>query len=284
MKNLILGLLLCCAMQAEAATVNTSLYILRDSIQLANNTTLPYATFNESNAYSSTNARIVVNVGDQLDLWVVNFDTEVHEFRIQGETSNVSIPVGDSVQVIYDCTTAGVFIFHDPINFPDNASVGLSGMLVVRNTPHAGFYWNVKEHQEGNNTAVFAGSSPDWSNYYPEFFTINGRSNPGINNDTDARVTGNVGDTIYIYIANTGQSVHSMHLHGYHVTITYSSKDPSHVGWSKDSMPIFPSETLILELVPDKPGEYPVHDHNLIGTTGGGLYGQGMFTTLLIAP
>lgn len=284
MIKIVLFLFLLISGSAGAVTVNTSLYILRDSIHFDNGTALPYATFNAPNAYSSTNARIVVDLGDQLDLWVVNFDTDAHDFRIQGETSTVSIPAGDSVQVLYDCNNPGVFIFHDPANFPDLASVGLSGMLVVKNTQHAGFYWNIKEHQVGYNDSVFVGTTPDWLSYYPGHFTINGKSNPHINNDPDARVVGNVGDTIYVYMANTGQSVHSMHLHGYHATIVYSSKDPSQVGWSKDSMPILPSETMIIKIVPDKPGEYPVHDHNLIGTTGGNIYPQGMFTTLLIAP
>jgi len=282
--RIIFALFLLISCSAGAVTVNTSLYILRDSIHFDNGSALPYATFNGSNAYSETNARITVDLGDQLDLWVVNFDTQVHEFRIQGETFTASIPVGDSVHVLYDCNSAGVFIFHDPTDFPDLAAVGLSGMLVVKNTQHAGFFWNIKEHQVGYNDSIFAGTTPDWMSYYPNHFTINGNSNPHINNDPDARVVGSVGDTIYIYMANTGQSVHSMHLHGYHATIVYSSKDPSQVGWSKDSMPIFPSETMILEIVPDKPGEYPVHDHNLIGTTGGNIYPQGMFTTLLIAP
>jgi len=87
-----------------------------------------------------------------------------------------------------------------------------------------------------------------------------------------------------IYIANTGQSIHSIHFHGYHVKVVSSSKEPTHAGRSKDSLPVFPSETMVLQLIPDKPGEYPVHDHNLIGTTGGNLYPQGMFTTILIAP
>jgi len=284
MTRLVLVLFLLYSSSVGAATVNASLYILRDSIHFDNGTSLPYATFNESNAFSATNARLVVDLGDELHLWVVNLDTEIHQFRMQGQATTVSIPVGDSVQILYDCNTEGVFIFQDPNNFPDWASVGLAGMLIVKNTQHAGFYWNIKEHQIGYNDIVFSGSSPDWSAYYPDHFTINGKSNPNINNDPDARVVGNVDDTLFIYMANTGQSIHSMHLHGYHATIVYSSKDPSQVGWSKDSMPIFPSETMILRLVPDQPGEYPVHDHNLIGTTGGNEYGQGMFTTLLIAP
>lgn len=154
----------------------------------------------------------------------------------------------------------------------------------MKDNVHQSFYWNVKEHQTGYNSTVFSGGSPDWSNYYPEYFTINGRSNPSINLDASARIVGNVGDTLMIYIANTGQSIHSIHFHGYHVKVVNSSKEPTHAGRSKDSLPVFPSETMVLQLIPDKPGEYPVHDHNLIGTTGGNLYPQGMFTTILIAP
>lgn len=284
MSRMVLILLLFSWSTAKAVTVDTSLYILSDSISFNNGAQLPYTTFNHSNVFSQTNARLMVNQGDQLELWVVNNDTVAHSFEIKGETSSVSIAVGDSVQVLYNCANAGVFIMHDPTNFPDVASTGLSTMLIVRNNQYAGFFWNIKEHQEGYNDIVFNGGSPDWTTYYPSFFTINGNSNPNINLDPDARVVGNVGDTLWVYMANTGQSVHSMHLHGYHATIVYSSKDPSQVGWSKDSMPIFPSETMIWEIVPDKPGEYPVHDHNLIGTTGGFQYGQGMFTTLLISP
>lgn len=269
---------------SKAATVDASLYILRDSITFENGVKLPYATFNPTNAFQETNARLEVNVGDQLNLWVVNWDVISHDFAIKGETTTVSILPGDSAQVNYACSNPGVFIFHDPMNFPDYSSIGLAGMLVVKDNGHQSFYWNIKEHQLGNNTTVFSGGSPDWSNYYPEYFTINGRSNPSINLDASARIVGNVGDTLMIHIANTGQSIHSLHFHGYHVTVVSSSKEPSHAGRSKDSLPVFPSETLVLQLIPDKPGEYPVHDHNLIGTTGGNLYPQGMFTTILIAP
>ena len=280
----ILIILLFWAGVANGATVNTSVYILRDSIHFDNGVSLPYATFNSSNNYSHTNARIVVSSGDQLELWVVNFDTDPHDFTIKGQTNTVSIPVGDSVLVSYACNQPGVFIYHDPTGFPDMASTGLAGMLVVKDDNHQGFFWNIKEHQEGWNATVFSGGSVDWTTYYPEYFTINGNSNPHINADVSARITGNVGDTIMIYIANTGQSIHPMHFHGYHVEIMNSSKNPSEVGWSKDTLPIYPSETAVLQLVPDKEGEYPVHDHNLIGTTGGNMYPMGMFTTILIAP
>jgi len=43
-------------------------------------------------------------------------------------------------------------------------------------------------------------------------------------------------------------------------------------------------ETLVLRLVPDKEGQYPVHDHNLVAVSGNGLYPNGMFTLIEIQP
>jgi hypothetical protein len=33
---------------------------------------------------------------------------------------------------------------------------------------------------------------------------------------------------------------------------------------------------MMVELVPDKPGRYPIHNHNLVTTTVGGNYPGGM--------
>ena len=43
-------------------------------------------------------------------------------------------------------------------------------------------------------------------------------------------------------------------------------------------------ETLILQIVPDKEGEYPIHDHNLVAVTGNNIYPNGIFTSILISP
>ena len=149
---------------------------------------------------------------------------------------------------------------------------------------HPSFFWNIKEHNVSWNQLILNGGNVDWTKYDPDYFTINGNSSPHINHDSLARISGDVGDSIMLYIANTGQSIHSLHFHGYHATIISSSLYPGHNGWLKDTFPIKPMETLILILVPDKPGEYPVHDHNLVATTGNGWYPNGMFTTMLIQP
>ncbi|MDA7580813.1 multicopper oxidase domain-containing protein [Crocinitomicaceae bacterium] len=267
-----------------SATIDERLVILRDSLTLSDGGKIPYITFNDNGAFSSTNSRIELDVSDQLDLWVVNFDTVIHEFAIKGVTANFSIPVGDSVFTSNVFSDAGAFIFYDPLNFPDNAYLGLSGMIAVKDHQHASFYWNIKEHKDSWNSFLTSGLPVDWSDYYPNYFTINGRSAPNINSDTDSRVVGSVGDTLMIYVTNTGQSIHPLHFHGYHIEVMYSSKFPTHVGRSKDSEGVYPFEGSVFRLIPDQPGEYPVHDHNLVATTGGNIYPLGMFLTMLINP
>lgn len=245
----------------------------------------PYISFNESNSFTQKNPLLELNVGDSLSLWVVNFDSVTHEFQIKDYASTlVSIPAGDSAQVGYTFNSAGAYIYHDPLNAPKYQFLGLAGMIVVKDHSYDSFYWNIKEHDSTWNVNLVNAGNVDWNTYYPEWFTINGTSNPGINNDPTARIEGNVGDTLILYMANTGQSIHSMHFHGYHATIIFSSIDPNHVGREKDTFPIYPQETMVLRIVPNQPGEYPVHDHNLVAVTGNNLYPNGMFSTILISP
>jgi len=153
----------------------------------------------------------------------------------------------------------------------------LGGMIVIKDDNATDFFWNMKEHQRDWNDTIGGGASVDWSTYYPEYFTINGKSNPFINEDANARVTGSMGEVMHIYMVNTGQSVHSIHYHGYHSEIIFSSKYPAHVGRSKDTFAIYPMESIVVEMIPDQLGEYPVHDHNLVAVSGGNIYPNGMF-------
>jgi hypothetical protein len=271
--------------QSIAVTVNKKIFIVSDSLESVGGAKFPYRTFNETPVFNETNTRIELTIFDSLSLWVVNKDSITHNFNIIGFNGLLqSIPSNDSVLVGVKFNTIGNYIFHDPLNFPVQTYLGLAGMIVVKNDIHSSFYWNIKEHDSTWNVDLVNNTIVDWTTYDPKYFTINGNSNPNINMDTDARLTGSVGDTLILYIANTGQSIHSMHFHGYHATILFSSKNGNHVGRSKDTFPLYAMETVILQIVPDKPGEYPVHDHNLVAVTGNNIYPNGMFTTLLITP
>ncbi|MEZ4826701.1 MAG: multicopper oxidase domain-containing protein [Bacteroidia bacterium] len=132
------------------------------------------------------------------------------------------------------------------------------------------------------NFVLNTGGTVNCHDYEPDYFTVNGKSYPDLQADTTAIIKANVGQTIRLVISNTGLHKHSIHFHGYHLEILYSTKFPAHVGRVKDSFPIDPYESLILELTPEKPGTFPVHDHNLVAVTGAGEYPNGMIGFITI--
>lgn len=185
---------------------------------------------------------------------------------------------GDSVTGSYHFQSEGIFIYFDYLAYPSNRYLGLAGMICVSKPSLAkSFYWNIKEHQTGFNNVIAAGGSVDWNMYDPDYFTINGLSHPDLQNDPTAKVNGNIGDTIHIFVANTGVSTHSIHFHGFHCKVLYSTHSSIQVGSSKDTFPFRSMEGAVLELVPDKVGRYSVHDHNLVAVSGGNTHPNGMF-------
>jgi FtsP/CotA-like multicopper oxidase with cupredoxin domain len=223
-------------------------------------------------------------VGDSLKLTIYNTDSINHGIAIKGFAVNELIQAKDSIQINLLMDQAMTTFVHDPTNDGAYRNMGLASILYVADpaSNHTSFFWNMKDHQAEFNSILASGGQVDWQAYNPDYFTINGRSNPMINRDSSARVRGKVGDTLLIHMVNTGHSIHSIHFHGYHCEIVSSSKEKSHVGRKKDTFPIYGGEVVVLRLIPDQPGEFPVHDHNLVAVTGGGIYPNGMFLTLLI--
>ncbi len=267
-----------------AATIYDTLFINKGLITTVDTNYFAYYAFNNTSVFETTNHKVEIGIGDSLYLTVINTDSLNHGFDITNTTGyNALILPNDTVTIPTKFNQLGNYIFYDDLNYPNYRYLGLGGMITVDNFNNGNrFHWNIKDHQGIWNDSIANGNSVDWMQYYPDYFTINGYSNPFINEDTTARVTGLVGDTIRIYIANTGQGIHSLHFHGYHLRIVYSSKYPNHVNREKDTFPVHSMATMILELIPDKIGEYPVHDHNLVAVSGGQIYPNGMFLTLLI--
>ena len=282
MKQLVFGSLLLLSLAVESATIQQNLYIVSGELIAVNDSAIPYLSFNKVDTFSQNNPVINLEVGDSLSLWVHNSDSINHRFRVKGINYTIDIKSGDSTFYGRVFQKAGCFIYFDPLAYPKNSYLGLSGIIAVKDHNHSSFYWNLKEHNSAWNKTLMEGNLVPWSAYYPNYFTINGKSNPEINKDPLARIQGQVGDTLFLYLANTGQSIHSIHFHGYHALVLYSSKNSSHVNRSKDTHPIYPMESLVLMIVPDKPGEYPVHDHNLVAASANNRYPNGMFTTMLI--
>jgi FtsP/CotA-like multicopper oxidase with cupredoxin domain len=270
--------------EAESATINQTVYLNRGVFTTVNNTTFPAFAFNESSAYEENNHVINMQVNDILILKVINTDSVIHGFNLKGETGfNSTINPGDSVTHVYTPLSMKLVIYYDAYNFPYYSYAGASGMICVSNgTGQGNFYWNIKEHQSTFNQVIASGGTVDFTTYNPDYYTINGLSHPDLQNDTTATVTGNVGDTLYIFMANTGMSKHSIHVHGFHPVAVYSNNAWIQTGSAKDSWPMNSMDAVILMLVPDKTGRYSVHDHNLIAISAGNIHPNGMFTIMEI--
>lgn len=274
-----------CAIQSFAIIIEDTVFINRGQMMAVDSTYIPYFAFNSTSTFNKENSRLILNTGDTMDLTVINTDSLSHGFNVKSYANvDTLIPPNSSAVVSFSFSFDGAHIYYDHSFSEGFRYMGLGGMIISINatTNAARFYWNMKEHQKVFNETLDQGSSVNWNDYYPEYFTINGNSNPHINTDSIARVVGSVGDTIHIYMVNTGQSLHSIHFHGYHATIINSTKFPSHIGRSKDTFGVHSMEAVVIELVPDQIGEYPVHDHNLVAVSGGNIYPNGMFLTIFI--
>ena len=283
-KHSLLTLLCSVSLYCSAANINVRLVINNGSHALTGGAFVDAKTYSVSSTFSENSDIFIWNQNDVINLKVVNLDSEPHGLTIENYVNINSIVSGDSISQSFTLTEEGVFRYFDPVDSPYNEYLGLSGIVHVKstldNTPY--FYWDIREIDSSWNELITSNTPPALVDYDPDYFTVNGVGNPDINLDVLARPTGIVGEEFKIILVNNGQSIHSMHFHGYHLTIATDSKRPLHVGRSKDTFPLYPSEHLILSCTPDKPGEYPIHDHNLVAVTGGQEYATGMFITLLI--
>lgn len=263
--------------------VSESFYINDGSFIAVDTTAFPYYSFNRSQNFDSRSPVIHIAADDTLRISIFNNSTEEHDFRVRNYSGSFSsIAPGSSVSYDLTFSQTGVYIMYDGKDFPKYAYLGLTGMIVVTEKTEGNFfYWNLKEHQKKYNFTFSNDSAVNWKLYKPDYFTINGLSYPQLQQDDSAVITGKVGDTIYVFVANTGQSIHSIHFHGYHATTVFST-DKKQQGWEKDTWLMDSYETFILRLVPDKPGKFPVHDHNLVALSGGGRYPNGMLIMMEI--
>lgn len=237
--------------------------------------TIPALAFNSAPVYDSRNTLLLTDPSSTLELVVINNDTTSHGFAVEGITAGNVIAPGASLTLSLS-VPAGVFRYWDDYLYPANAALGAAGMIVSGVTGDGAFFWNIQAFEQGWNENLAVGLPVDWAHHAPDFFTVNGKSYPQIEMDSSALITGNVGDTLMIYVANNSRICSSIHFHGYHVTVLAYSHNPIWVGRIKDTVPIRGGETMILRLVPDKPGMFPLHDHNLLSVTSKKWYPYGI--------
>jgi FtsP/CotA-like multicopper oxidase with cupredoxin domain len=281
MLKFLLNLFLLARLLTCAASTTTDTLFINDGFLQGTTDTIAVLSFNGNPSFDKSNAILQLAETDTLLLTIWNMDNEVHGFAVRNTAVSIdSIAPGTSA-VVTISLSAGAYIYHDPLGY--GAYLGLAGLLQVGFPCAAHFFWNIHEYRSGWNDSLAQGITPN-TDFVPDLFTVNGFDFPGSLSDSTSVVRGAVGDTLYVVVVNTGLMSHSIHTHGFHGTIRYSSKYSAHVGRVKDSFPILPMETLIIELVPHQPGIYPVHDHNLVAVTSGGNYPGGMISHMNIQP
>lgn len=258
-----------CRVQADTLHLNPGNYVA------VNGDVFPAFAWNSSSTYQQRNVDVKVTPSVAFSLTLINHDTAAHGFAVDGYTSGNLVPAGGSITLSLTLPQ-GVFIYYDDYQYPRYEAMGAAGMIVSGVSGDAAFFATLSEFESSWNAALATTPAVDFTQYEPDFFTVNGFSYPDIDADSTAHITGMVGDTIMLYVANTGRMVHSLHFHGYHLQLTQYSGNPAWVGRWKDTVPLKAHQTMSLMLVPDKPGMFPLHDHNSLALTARNYYPFGM--------
>lgn len=271
------------ASSARAAVILDTLYINSGSLTIVDYT-LQTCVFNDSANFNKQNRIFELNSGDELLLHVINNDVVEHTFTIDGliESGNV-IPAGSSDDFFLSFPADGVYRFYS--DRPGGKLLGASSMILVGYENYARYYWNMFEQQDTLTDQIDAGTETTIPlDYLPDIFTVNMKVSSELTTDTLSYIQQMVGDTIVIAIVNSGNMHHNLHFHGYHLTVLSAEKNTHMVNWSKDSFPVVEGEVMLLLLVPDQPGMYMMHNHNMITITTNGVYPGGMMSMIEIMP
>jgi FtsP/CotA-like multicopper oxidase with cupredoxin domain len=266
-----------------SATIFDTIYINKAPYTIGS-FTFQACVFNDSSNFKLENAIIELNEGDNLQLHVINNDTLEHTFTIDGlvDNTNLIMPNGTNDFTI-NFTNKGAYRFYSDKFYGKH--LGASSIIMYGYQNYPKYYWNMFEQSDtlSQDIANLQVNTIPFT-YQPDIFTINLKVHPDLENDLHAKINQQVGDTIYITVLNSGKMFHTLHFHGYHVEIVEASINTKYNGWTKDSFGILESEILLLRLVPDQAGTYPVHEHNLINVTTNGVYPGGMLNLINIQP
>lgn len=266
---------------ANAYALDISLHINRGADDFFGDQ-IAWCSFNATDAFAQTTERIEADFGEVINITLTNNDIFVHTIQF-GTFQSVTVDLGETTTIQLIDLPVGIWRYYS--DAPFGAFNGASGMMIIHEpAANARFYWNLFDLNidlANDFSALNATNYP--IDYLPELFYINGNRYPQTLDDPMAMIMGMVGDTISIYIVNSGYMDHVMHFHGFHVEIKHASIQADRIGWVKDTVPVKQGEAMCLQLVANQPGMYPIHDHNLIAVTNAGFYPGGMITHINIS-
>jgi len=275
---------------ARAATVTTHLYVRAGTFETVDLLSIPALCYTQSPVGPATLTlpALAVNVGDTLSVMLHNQDVAPHGFEvvgIGGATSTVAAGAVATFEFVFP--SAGTWLYRDPVAYPLNVGLGLSGAIEVVDpaaTYANEFLWLLDEHCPDWMTAHAAGQVVDTSTYHPTHFTINGVSGGDIGTNARAHIVGRVGQRLLIRVVNGGLRLHSLHFHGYHVQVIARNGASLPAPIAKDTIAVPVGKTADFVLVPHQPGVFPIHDHVVLSVSASGVYPLGMIVFTDIQP
>jgi FtsP/CotA-like multicopper oxidase with cupredoxin domain len=215
--------------------------------------------------------QIRVNPGDHIKVILTNHLPEPTVIHWHGVTVPNAMdgvpyvtqdPVMPDGRFTYEFTvkdSPGTYLYHSHFDSNSQVGQGLYGPFVIE-PAHA--FWDV-EYTEILNDG-------------PLGYTINGKGWPAT-----APLTAKLGQSVLIRLANVGQMLHPIHLHGYHFSVVHRDGFPLEQPYEADTLVIAPGETYDVLVRANEPGVWALHCHILSHVEGPeGMFG--MATALIV--
>jgi FtsP/CotA-like multicopper oxidase with cupredoxin domain len=216
--------------------------------------------------------QIRVHQGDRIRVVLTNHLTEpttIHWHGVTVPNDMDGVPYVTQDPVMPDGTFTyefrvvdppGTYLYHSHFDSTTQVANGLYGAFVIEPDHPT---WDVEYTAILNDGALG--------------YTINGKGWPAT-----APMTAKLGQTVRIRLANVGQMLHPLHLHGYHFTVV--SRDGAEVQrpYEADTLVVAPGETYDVQVKATYPGVWALHCHILSHVEGPqGMYG--MATALIVS-
>lgn len=163
----------------------------------------------------------------------------------------------------------GMYVYHSHFNSAEQVGRGLYGALIVE--PEGGSWRQAYGVEPAAEYSLFTGDGPLG-------FVLNGKSFPAT-----APLTARQGDWVLIHLANDGELLHPMHLHGYHFQVVGQDGYPlsPRNRYMVDTLVVAPGTRYDILVKADAPGAWAVHCHILTHVEGPeGMFG--MVTALVV--
>ena len=217
--------------------------------------------------------RVRIVVGNHIDQPTA---LHLHGITLPNEMDGVPyitqppIMPGESFTYEFDVVDPpGMYVYHSHFNSAEQVGKGLYGALIVE--PKAGSWRGTYGVEPSVEYSIFVGDGPLG-------FVLNGKSFPATAPLVAAR-----GDWVLIHLANDGELLHPMHLHGFHFLVVGEDGFPLSRSnrYMADTLVVAPGARYDILVKADQPGAWAFHCHILSHVEGPeGMFG--MVTALVV--